>query len=252
MRHDLFETCIRNEDISIDFVTASAENIVCRHAENLVGCNIEESEALNELMQILPQIKSFFNAYTNIVGSQSGSILVGPTCMSTSIHLQIKGAHATEQKIVVPELGMKGIIDATLDAFVGSTHSYKASQKRTGLMPLELKTGYKQEFQVEHGAQLSLYSLMIKFRNMIWPGKNQSKSKLQEAESKAVDGGVLLYLNAKDRKDYYICPSSAEVKSLIGIRNNIADALHRASQPRAIRYFQSNNENQEDDKDPQR
>ena len=138
MRHDLFETCIRNEDISIDFVTASAENIVCRHAENLVGCNIEESEVLNELMQILPQIKSFFNAYTNIVGSQSGSILVGPTCMSTSIHLQIKGAHATEQKIVVPELGMKGIIDATLDALVGSTHSYKPSQKRTGAQCMQL------------------------------------------------------------------------------------------------------------------
>ena len=62
--------------------------------------------------------------------------------------------------------GLKGNIDATVQVTVqedGATETGGGREKKTLLVPLELKTG-KNTFEVAHRAQTSLYTLLLSDR----------------------------------------------------------------------------------------
>ena len=71
-----------------------------------------------------------------------------------------------EENIWLPELGLKGKIDVTVEVNVN---------KKRKIMPLEVKTG-RSSFSAEHRGQIILYSLML----------NTMGTK--------VDSGLLLYI----------------------------------------------------------
>ena len=239
MRHDLFQACMRDKVIDYDFVKSYADRIIRCNAENLVGCSLDESEALHELMLTLPQIRSFFETYVqDDQNNKHLSILSGPTPLHQSVYFLVNKTFATEQQVVVPELGMRGFIDATVESsleYVQQNGVQYKNPRVQGLMPLELKTGHYQKFQVGHGAQLSLYSLMMKVRYGVKIDRGTlSSSQPNQEEYKAIDGGVLLYLNGKGVQASYVPPSFREIKSLVSNRNIIAFGLQNASRPRGV------------------
>ena len=233
MRHDLFQTCITNKNIEHNFVKSAAERIIRSNAENLVGCSLDDAEALHELMITLPQIRTFFEAYTSFNQRNKQPVKL-PCSMQNnqSVNIQINDIFATEQQVVVPELGLKGFIDATTKT------SLSNAINQNGLMPLELKTGHFQKFQVAHGAQLALYLLMMKVRYGVDVVDRQCNFEFDcnktQPDYGVIDGGLLLYLNGKGIQASYVSPSFREMKSLIGNRNTIAHELLQSSQPRGI------------------
>ena len=160
---------------------------------------------------------------------------------NTSIWLEASDVYATEEGCVVPEMGMKGNIDATLAVSTWNVGENNNNWQRSvgpvgdplnAIMPLELKTGHNQNFQFSHGAQLSLYILMMKVRygsalvNPPIATENRSLG--------AASGGVLLYLNHKGLSPMHLSPTMPEMRSLMGHRNTVATYVKRASEVRGV------------------
>ena len=68
---------------------------------------------------------------------------------------------STEEMTMVPELGMKGYVDATVAA---QTRPSGLGSSCTALMPIELKTGHSQTLKSNHSAQLAVYTVLLRSR----------------------------------------------------------------------------------------
>lgn len=79
-----------------------------------------------------------------------------------------------EENVWLPELGIKGKIDLTVEVTTQSKNKLFPTTERR-ILPLELKTG-KASFSSEHQGQLILYTMMM---------KNTGRD---------TDSGLLLYL----------------------------------------------------------
>uniref|UniRef100_A0A7S2K300 DNA replication ATP-dependent helicase/nuclease n=1 Tax=Leptocylindrus danicus TaxID=163516 RepID=A0A7S2K300_9STRA len=99
-------------------------------------------------------------------------------------------------------------------------------------MPLELKTGHNQNFQFSHGAQLSLYILMMKMR--YGSALVKSPAAMENTSLGAASGGILLYLNHKGSSAMHVSPTMPEIRSLMGHRNTVATYVKRASEARGV------------------
>ncbi|XGW04625.1 hypothetical protein V3C99_015650 [Haemonchus contortus] len=106
--------------------------------------------------------------------------------------------HDIEENIWLPQLGLKGKIDATLEVKCGAS---------TRKQSLELKTG-KSGQSSEHAAQVMLYSLMLSSRY-----------------NQPIGEGSLLYL--KDGITRHVQPRALEMKGIINQRNHLASYLSK-------------------------
>lgn len=249
MRHELFERCMSNQDVSWPSAKTLVHNIVRRNAESLVGCRIKDAEARTEVLRVVPQIQRFASDFTSfgaaiksqkLAAAAFGSRLKG-NGIQPDMYFVANSVRATEESIVCPELGLKGNLDVTVSAKTTpllSTVDHHASnfvgQAQTSLMSIELKTGHNQNPQNAHMAQLALYTMMLRVRC----GSQIHSSSLAQGVSQEITGagesGMLLYLNHDAYRAIHVSPMPNETKSLIGQRNLVASELSRASRPRGI------------------
>ncbi|VDO91683.1 unnamed protein product, partial [Haemonchus placei] len=125
--------------------------------------------------------------------------------------------HDIEENIWLPQLGLKGKIDATLEVgFLPTLKMLNAGWdsvcqvkcgERTRKQSLELKTG-KSGQSSEHAAQVMLYSLMLSSRY-----------------KQPIGEGSLLYL--KDGITRRVQPRALEMKGIINQRNHLASYLSK-------------------------
>ena len=252
MRHELFERCMSNQDVSWSTAKTLVHNIVRRNAESLVGCGVTDAEARAEVLRIVPQIQRFAADFTSFQGAAIKSQNL--TSASNAFGSRLKGngiqpdmyfvansVQAIEESIVCPELGLKGNLDVTVNAKttpLSSTADHPASnfvgQSLSSLMSIELKTGHNQNPQNAHMAQLALYTMMLRVRC----GSQTHCSSLAQGVSQEITGagesGMLLYLNHDAYRAIHVSPMPSETKSLIGQRNLVASELNRVSLPRGI------------------
>ncbi len=238
-------------------------------AETLLGCGItKQSEAFAELMKTVPQIQKFHDTYTswstieknNINGSyQNGvpkAVLDGMYTSGNTL-VSIDDVHSTEEWAMVPELGLKGVVDATILARTMAVNGLDSLSANSGvqesLMPIELKTGHVQNPQQLHLAQLSLYTLMLRARHgsasrgsrpgVIGNSNICDGASISDEEERcAGNGGMLLYLNHEAFLARYVKPMLSEAKTLIGQRNSVVCDLMKASRPRGIRIHYEDDE----------
>lgn len=262
LRHDLFEKCLQERDVSRRSAVLFIRQIIRDRAETLLGCGItKQSEAFAEVMKTVPQIQKFHATYTswstNDKIDSSGSdrnrvpkaVLDGMYTSANTL-VSIEDVHSTEEWAMVPELGLKGIVDATVMARTKPVNGLGSLSSNSGvqqsLMPVELKTGHVQNPQQLHLAQLSLYTLMLRARHGTSRRGNSLEvigksdvgdrtSNSDEQESGAADGGMLLYLNHEAFLARHVKPMINEAKTLIGQRNSVVCDLMKASRPRGIK-----------------
>ena len=139
-----------------------------------------------------------------------------------------------EETVWAPRLGLRGVVDAVavgkleskLESGVpngGANGTVPSRSVSSGIVPVELKTGYWRS-PVEHGAQLSLYTLM-----------------LSERYKQRVPFGLLHYTrhpggaggaagapsrNKKDDETLAIRPGKRDLAFLMLRRNALAGALN--------------------------
>ncbi len=250
LRHGIFEACMKAAEFDSLFAQREIKKLVREKAEMLISCNITENEAEAQILGALPMIQQFAKEYTTLrkdimMLSSLGKDVGGMGCYP-DIRLLVKGVHSVEESIVSTSLGLKGSIDAVLNA-ESTTLGHKYSRTpasdsipRQSLMCLELKTGHNQKVQSVHMAQLSLYTFMLQSR---YGAHIESDGKLDggsySAQNSAVlrggaPGGILLYLNDKSQQIMHISPQMNEAKTLMSQRNVVASDSKRTLRPRGI------------------
>lgn len=194
---------------------------------------------------------SFLDMYTSwnatkkgqgVAPSKHGGALLKGMFSPFDAFLSVDGVFATEEWALVPELGLKGNVDATvlgrIKPVISSTSPNADNAEQDALVPVELKTGHNQNPQHNHLAQLSVYTIMLRARHgsasngNICPMNNEETSHL--IERGAASSGMLLYLNDKSFCAKHIKPSLGDIKTLIGQRNGIVCDVLDAARPRGI------------------
>eukprot|EP00985_Skeletonema_marinoi_P002554 scaffold1057_cov203-Skeletonema_marinoi.AAC.2 len=165
--------------------------------------------------------------------------------------LSIDEVFATEEWALVPELGLKGNVDATVLGRIkpvqSSTAPSAGNAERDALLPVELKTGHNQNAQHNHLAQLSVYTIMLRARHGSASNGDACSINNEETpnliERGAASSGMLLYLNDKSFCAKHVKPSLSDIKTLVGQRNGIVCDVLNAARPRgiALKYDEGNN-----------
>ena len=268
LRHELFERCLRERDASHKSAAIFTRQIIRNNANALLGCGvIDQREAFGEVMKTLSQVQLFLRAFTswNVTkpnaqlrqvesnkkssASHGGNIpktLLKGMFASCDTLIEIQDVYSTEQWMHVPELGLKGNVDATVMARMKPLSSSKIASRgdvQNSLLPVELKTGHVQNPTHNHLAQLSIYTMMLRARQGSCNSFVQSRLQNMSNEPEigcdveavgAASSGILLYLNHESYCARHVKPTLNDVKTLMGQRNKLASNAIRASRPRGI------------------
>jgi DNA replication ATP-dependent helicase Dna2 len=222
-----------------------AERIVRDNASRLFAAGVSEKEALERLRFVGPGAHKWSRSLVRRCAPSGGfglgapappgvgcEVLDGPGRRSRGNVVLTKMVDA-EETVWAPRLGLRGVVDAVavgkLESGVpnggvpngGANGTVPSRSVSSGIVPVELKTGYWRS-PVEHGAQLSLYTLM-----------------LAERYKQRVPFGLLHYTrhpgggtaagaasrNKKDDETLAIRPGKRDLAFLMLRRNALAGAL---------------------------
>ena len=191
----------------------AASRIVASSRAALAGMGSHEAKLRRHLADATPHIVAW------VAGTRGGgghAVNAPRPRGAPDAYVTLDEVLDIEEMVWAPRLGLKGQLDATVVARFG----LGAPPRR---VPLELKSGRFRDGR-EHGAQLSLYTLLLAERY----GGGISDA-LHTGE------GLLHYSAADSRgappATLVVAPDSREVASLLHARNLLAAALARAAGP---------------------
>jgi hypothetical protein len=280
LRHELFQRCITSRDASHKSAALYTRQIIRENSEALIGCGItDRGDAFSEIIKTLPQVQRFLTEYTawkditkpsdqqkenqhpqqktnecdryTTIAAVPRAVLKG-TFASYDTLMEVTGVYSTEECAYVPELGLKGYVDATVIARTkplnlpmilslppsSSSSSTSCTTSQAGvqesLLPLELKTGHSQNPSHNHLAQLTMYTIMLRTRHGSCSNSRVHDDNCNVEGIGAAHSGMLLYLNHEGYRAIHVKPTLSDVKTLVGTRNSVVCDVIRASRPRGI------------------
>ena len=198
-------------------------------SERLFGAGVTEREAIDRLRYVGPGVHKWTRQLVKPSGAgppATGAahqpagvecdVLDGPGRRSRGKVTLTKMVDA-EETVWAPKLGLRGVVDAVAVGKLDEPAPAPGGRAvvTSGMVPVELKTGYWRS-AVEHGAQLTLYTLM-----------------LGERYGQRVPFGLLHYTrhpgggarNKKDDETMAIRPGSMDLAHLMHRRNALAAAF---------------------------
>lgn len=211
------------------FFKHSAE-LVEASSERLFGAGVTEKEALDRLRYVGPGVHKWTRQLVmqrppSAAPAPSAKQPAGVECtVMNGPGGQVRGTVSVvkmvdaEETVWAPHLGLRGVVDAVAVGKLNEPPTRPGEARgavSTGMIPVELKTGYWRD-PVEHGAQLTLYTLM-----------------LGERYKQRVPWGLLHYTRhpgggerqKKDDETMAIRPGTTDLAFLMHRRNAIAGAL---------------------------
>ena len=161
--HLLFQKCITNGWGEITELSSALWEMLHENSVSLWSFAYTEAEAFKELEGRLREIHDWHETYIRPKNKSRATlpfkgVLGGPqgTQEANGAVLSLREVRGTEEYIYSPSLGLKGMVDVTVEVALhgwdGGAHSLVA--------PLELKSG-KNWGQPAHRAQVVLYALMM-------------------------------------------------------------------------------------------
>ncbi|XP_012282374.1 DNA replication ATP-dependent helicase/nuclease DNA2 isoform X2 [Orussus abietinus] len=186
--HELFQKALQKNVYSISKVTAILDECLQSRGtlSSLYNSGIKTEELRKLIEPYVPKICEFVEYHT--------TDKIVPH-MNDDFKGKIKVVHDIEENIWLPELGIKGKIDVTVEVGINS---------RRRIMPLELKTG-RPTFSLEHKGQVTLYCMLMSLTGH------------------DVDTGLLLYIRDNIMRE--MRHGHPERRDLIVVRNNLAHYL---------------------------
>ena len=271
LRHELFQQCLTTRDASHKSAALFTRRIIRDNSEALIGCGlVDRAEAFGEVIKTLSQIQLFLSTFTSwkdvtkpqkenqfpqqriIAGNDvltnadtaSMAMLKG-TFASYNTLIDISDVYSTEESAYVPELGLKGNVDATvvartkpppasLSSSSGAIGLNHANAMVESLFPVELKTGHSQNPTHNHLAQLTLYTMMLRARHGTCNANSGKDVDCDVENIGSASSGMLLYLNHESHSATHVKPTMSDIKTLIGTRNSVVCDVIRSSRPRGI------------------
>ena len=196
------------DDIAIlrTAITNFAMRLVRTTADKIYEVGVSDAEMFESLAEHFSSIETWALRYR----SREGARVSGVEAESRGVTTAVTEIVDIEENIWAPHFGIKGQIDVTVRATMGghphaSIANHGSASESAALVPLELKTGFKQH-HVAHRSQVLMYALLI-----------------SERYSRAVAGGLLVYLRQAqtDLVPYKV----DEMEAIIRQRNLLATAL---------------------------
>ncbi|KAK2585939.1 hypothetical protein KPH14_010520 [Odynerus spinipes] len=187
--HTMIQKCLTENIYKLPDIMKLAETeLQTRDAMDMLYKSQTSLETCKkEIFSYVPRISEFIKHYVHDTKQE----IIGN--IKDNFKGKISEVCDIEENIWLPELGVKGKIDITVEVKINS---------RKKIMPLEVKTG-KTSFSIEHRGQVILYIMM-----MALVGQD-------------TDSGLLLYLRDNSMRE--ITCSHAEKRDLILLRNTLAD-----------------------------
>ena len=144
--HKLFQFAISSMEFTVESLHRFSDNLMVEFHEQLYFCELNDTEALHSLKQIIPTImgwkSKFLDSSLNLTGMETPQI--------------IDSIMDIEETLLSPCYGLKGNVDVTLSLKSHDQNGHELSF----VTPLEIKSG-KNNSSLSHKAQAMLYSLII-------------------------------------------------------------------------------------------
>lgn len=196
--HEFIQRCFVANDFSMHFLKKALDETVTLYANELYLLETTLDEAITELSDKLTTIQQWSQKYMKSSEAGPPSSYVAAHRGKLTLSMALEKVVDVEEEMRSPFLGLRGRIDATVEARTGNGEILLAA--------LEIKTG-KRETNAAHRAQAMLYTLLMREQH---PGNAHPWSLLWYA-----DVGTMLAVD----------PSALELRQLIQKRNAIARPL---------------------------
>lgn len=211
MVHEVMQICMAEQRWDDRFIEEHTKEIINKNLAELVKINVSVDEAKREVKARSRGLRMFSERYIAETPKADAVLTNTRAAANQSSLLAISQLHDVEEDIWSPTYGLKGKLDATVQAVIAESTIDKrvksGSLLSTHTMPFEIKTG-KTVAGMEHRAQTMLYTLLI-------------------AERYGVDvpSGLLYYTQSEEV--VRVPQSRNELRALIGARNEMASYMMR-------------------------
>ena len=220
--HDVVQKCLQEKRWDASWIETRVDTALSTAFSDLVRAGVTLSVAKDEILRRAAGVETFGERYiasypkvsalisyvlsTHRLFSKPEAILSDTRAAhGETATLAISSLHDIEEDIWSPTYGLRGKLDASVQAVVvrdqGSTSTHPA--------PFEIKTG-RAVAGLEHRAQTMLYTLLM-----------------QERYGDLVDLGLLYYTQSEEVISVPV--NRLELRALIGVRNTIAEWMARRS-----------------------
>ncbi|KAG1812287.1 Dna2-domain-containing protein [Suillus variegatus] len=211
MVHEVMQICMAEQRWDDRFIEEHTQEIINKNLAELVKINVSVDEAKREVKARSRGLRMFSERYIAETPKADAVLTNTRAAANQSSLLAISQLHDVEEDIWSPTYGLKGKLDATVQAVISESTIDKRVKSQsllsTHTMPFEIKTG-RAVAGMEHRAQTMLYTLLI-------------------AERYGVDvpSGLLYYTQSEEV--VRVPQSRHELRALIGARNEMASYMMR-------------------------
>ena len=205
--HEIFQQALTVNQWDEVFLADLVENTVQNHVEGLWELGMTDTVlAVEEVRAKMGELAAWSRIF--VADSPSEVALVDDK-QGEKVWMSLSKLIGIEEHIWSPEYGLKGNIDATIQA---TLVDYPKEPAKRLIMPFEVKTGRTTQSPA-HRAQTALYTLLLSDRYDV-----------------VVKAGILYYLESSTISR--IAPPVNEVRQMVQQRNRLATYIHRAKNPR--------------------
>ncbi|KAF9234817.1 Dna2-domain-containing protein [Melanogaster broomeanus] len=160
MLHEVMQTCLAAHQWDEKYVDALIDDVVLKNLTEIVKIGTDIDAAKRELMVRSKGLRVF--------SERADAVLTNTRAAANQTSLlAITSLHDVEEDIWSPTYGLKGKLDASVQAVIAESTIDKYVKKEallsTHTMPFEIKTG-RSVAGMEHRAQTMLYTLLVEER----------------------------------------------------------------------------------------
>lgn len=204
--HEIFQQALSANQWDNGFLADLVKRTVEAHVEGLWELGMQDTVLANEeITAKMGELAAWAKIF--VASEPSNSSLVDDR-QGEKVWMSISKLIAIEEHVWSPQYGLKGNIDATIQASLRDDPRRPTKQLVT---PFEVKTGRTTQSPA-HRAQTALYTLLLSDRYDV-----------------TVKAGVLYYLESSSMTR--IAPPINEIRQMVQQRNRLASYIHKANYP---------------------
>lgn len=215
MLHEVMQTCLREGRWDERWIDERIEEVARAGLGDLMRLNVDVDQAKHEVWARAGGLKTFATRYMYDLPKEGATLTNTRSERGQSSLLAISRLHDIEEDIWSPTYGLKGKIDASVQAVITDVEDASnpftiAKSMRTTVThpaPLEIKTG-RAVAGMEHRAQTTLYTLLM-----------------GERYSAEIPSGLLYYTQSEEV--VRVPAARNEVRALMMRRNELAGWIMR-------------------------
>ncbi|KAF8326832.1 AAA domain-containing protein [Cantharellus anzutake] len=201
MLHEVMQSCLASGEWSKEFIEEKITHAVRSSLDRLIRVNVGIEEARVEMRMRARGLEEFSKRFIADKPKPDAFLTERRSTASTPARIALTQLHDVEETIWSPTYGLKGVVDASMQAHIIEEEKLWPAD-RSWTLPLEIKTG-RSAAELAHRAQTALYTLLMSERYGV-----------------QIPNGLLYYTQSKEI--LRVQAARNEIRGLIVARNEMA------------------------------